>query len=505
MATYYVSPAGSDSNNGLGPNASDPTNKPWLTVGKALGASGISSGDTVYLAPGTYRETVTVAMTSPVATTSILGDPANAQGFRDATGERLTPGDVILTAYTTDDKTNPAAATTLNVNSRDNLAFSDLGVIGGDASPSAVSSGSSSTDCTFTRCLFVNGRPANPAVTITGIVDTASNWTISRCIFAGGSVGMSITLPTSTVADYDCTIQVQNCLFHDSTAGSAGGVTLFSSGANSFKGGGVDVLNCTFVNHCALNVTSASISTTIPCTIYNSLLATMEGACLVATTSGQITEDYNVLISDTGRTNVSAGANSVGGASPYAYAALVTLGVELFGRQHRPPYTPLPGFGGLGFGNQSGSPAVDLLGLPRPAGSGLVWGTALKGVGALERPDGATVSPTLTHDGAGAYRIPGPGVVDLFQPVDAGRSTALSVWVQWDGTYAGTKPQMLIVDGDEVGVATATATATGSANVWEQLSLTFTPTRTGVLRVRLQSNSTAGGGVTTFDSLAVSV
>jgi hypothetical protein len=48
MATYYVSNSGgSDSNNGLGPDASDATNKPWLTIGKALGASGISSGDTV--------------------------------------------------------------------------------------------------------------------------------------------------------------------------------------------------------------------------------------------------------------------------------------------------------------------------------------------------------------------------------------------------------------------------------------------------------------------------
>lgn len=52
MTTYYVSPNGSDSNNGLGPDASHASNKPFLTIGKILGASGVGVAYLVPLAPG---------------------------------------------------------------------------------------------------------------------------------------------------------------------------------------------------------------------------------------------------------------------------------------------------------------------------------------------------------------------------------------------------------------------------------------------------------------------
>ena len=48
--TYYVRVSGDDGDDGLSPAAA------WATIGKALGASGISSGDTVYIGAGVYRE-----------------------------------------------------------------------------------------------------------------------------------------------------------------------------------------------------------------------------------------------------------------------------------------------------------------------------------------------------------------------------------------------------------------------------------------------------------------
>ena len=87
MTTYYVDYTnGSDSNNGLGPDASHASNKPWKTIAKLLGASGMASGDTAYLAPGVYRERVTVAMTSATGETFVIGDPLNTQGFKTSGG-----------------------------------------------------------------------------------------------------------------------------------------------------------------------------------------------------------------------------------------------------------------------------------------------------------------------------------------------------------------------------------------------------------------------------------
>ena len=61
MTTYYVRTTGNNASAGTSPATA------WATLTKALGASGIASGDTVYVGAGTYRETVTVAMTSPTA------------------------------------------------------------------------------------------------------------------------------------------------------------------------------------------------------------------------------------------------------------------------------------------------------------------------------------------------------------------------------------------------------------------------------------------------------
>ena len=55
MAIYYIKPAangGSDSNNGLS------TSTAWATVSKAVSATGMSSGDTAYVAPGVYSSLI---------------------------------------------------------------------------------------------------------------------------------------------------------------------------------------------------------------------------------------------------------------------------------------------------------------------------------------------------------------------------------------------------------------------------------------------------------------
>ena len=88
MATYYVRNDGNDSNNGF----SQGTSGSWKTLTKALGATGITGGDTLYIAPGVYRETPTVSFTSTGSTTYIYGDP-KALNF---TG--VTPGIVRITA-----------------------------------------------------------------------------------------------------------------------------------------------------------------------------------------------------------------------------------------------------------------------------------------------------------------------------------------------------------------------------------------------------------------------
>ena len=105
MATYYIKPAangGSDSNNGLSPSTA------WATVGKALSASpGLSAGDIVYVAPGTYRESLS-GHREYLGNSGTEGNPIQIKGDPRALQSwgNITPGIVRWTVFPTDN-TNP--------------------------------------------------------------------------------------------------------------------------------------------------------------------------------------------------------------------------------------------------------------------------------------------------------------------------------------------------------------------------------------------------------------
>lgn len=480
MTTYYVRKTGSDSNAGTSAGAA------WQTIGKALGASGIASGDTVYIGAGTYREAVTVAMTSAVAETFVIGDVDGAQ-----TGDA---GEVIWTAFTTNDTTAPAASSTVNLNGRDFLTFQRLTIVGGNVSASCVDGQTAhSTNCVFRECAMY-GYTSRNCIVYTGLADTAANWTIDRCSFLMMARAAIFTLPTSASADYDVNILFQNCLFLDAAGGQ--GITVTASGAGSFKAGGVDILNNTFIGpSTGVQVNSANISTSIPCTVYNCIFHLGAGTGLSANTSGQITENYNLIYAATPRTNVSAGANS-----QTVYAFLLEIGQNAWiGGTPRPFGTPLLASPLLGFGNQAGGPTVDFANRTRPAGGA----STSNAIGYLERHDTAAKETSVTQAGSNAVKITGPGDHDIFVPVDAS-STSISVYVRYDTNHATTnKPQVQLQANGEIGVSAETKTATVGVDTWEQLTFSsFTPTAKGFVTVRLVSRSAAGNGIAYFDTFA---
>ncbi len=120
MTIYYVRNDGNDSNTGT----TSSTSGAWKTLTKALGATGISGGDTLYIAPGVYRETVTVGFASTGSTTYVYGDP-QAVNFSG-----VTPSSVRITCYTLYDSLSsnfsPSSNTLISVSGKNNILFENL-------------------------------------------------------------------------------------------------------------------------------------------------------------------------------------------------------------------------------------------------------------------------------------------------------------------------------------------------------------------------------------------
>jgi hypothetical protein len=481
MTVYFVRKTGDDGNAGTS------TATAWLTIGQALGASGISSGDTVYIGAGVYRECVTVGMVSATAETFVIGDVDGSQ-----TGDA---GEIIWTAFVDGDDTTPSGDPTLDLATRDYLTFRKMTIIAGDGvlinawTPTAQ-------HITFTDCaLFAMG---DEWLYFQAAAGEQAHWLLDRCILVSYvGYGMDVTAIRGASADIDLDFTISNCLlFMSGAGGNTINVTGYEGG--SYYPGGISILNCSFVGgHYQIAVTKWS--STYPVNIFNCIFLAPSNYHISAEASGMVSQDHNYFAwtDEDGCENVTPGVHNKGWTE---ICPLLHVGQEImFGKMLRPFLSPVAGSPLLGFGNQAGGPSVDILNRPRPAGGG----STDNAVGYLERHDTAQRDDTIA-DVAPGIKIAGPGDHDFYIPVDA-TATTISVKARYDAAHDVTnKPQAMLLANPAIGVTAETLTMSAAADTWETLTFAAqTPTMKGVVRVRLISRAAAGDGCAYFDTFAV--
>ena len=268
MANYFIRPDGNDSNTGLGPTAG----QAWLTLSKALGATGIKSGDVLYVSPGKHLASFGTAITpNPTVNTRIVGD-SNSSFFTD-----ITPGEVRFNHYTVNDNTAGLSANMLYIGN-DFLSFENIVFAGYSNQNNAymVYNQSGWKNIRFYRCKFYQTfRSSNVRATLTweGFTTNAlMNLTIDSCIFYGTSI--SLYTPAATTNTLDNTNIINNIFIRPISNTVAIGIN--SGGSTGFVIGQVVANNhfigCDIAIQISTNpLTSSTLDTTFCYKFINNL------------------------------------------------------------------------------------------------------------------------------------------------------------------------------------------------------------------------------------------
>jgi hypothetical protein len=318
MPAYYVRTDGSDSNSGLGPAS----NQAWRTLNFALGASGISSGDTLYVAPGDYRLASFLNMTkSYTSTVNIIGDTTAAQFVG------LNTGRVLVTNRTADDSTNVTYSGGILSLTSSFCNFTNILFENASLNNINVAVGSGSSTCSFTRCQFMYSSVyvssgANLTMPNEGLL---KNYTFNQCLFTGKNLAQQVILPASIgTTAFDCNIYFNRCYFGGGDVDMQAGRFGFSGWARN-----LEFRNCWITGN--VNVTGTKIEPKF----YNCvILGNVFGG------DGRPTTLYNCYSGN--RSGITAVVNSyVGTYEPFEYGQ-----TRLWGLDNRTFLTPATGSGG---------------------------------------------------------------------------------------------------------------------------------------------------------------
>ena len=234
MPTYYVRPDGNDLNVGTAPTNAAGTGA-FRTVNKALSVA--VGGDTVWIAPGTYRENVLPTVAAQSSMIYITGDPTLTQV---AWGVGLTSGIIRITNNLTNDAGTPSGIT-LSLVSKAYYTVTNIRFDGNITVNNA-------RELYFNRCQFYGyGEQSNFGNSLGTTASFTYNKIFDQCVFVDMPVLTSNAYLGSSTAVLN--LIFTRCLFYVcNNATNANAAFYYPTAVGATRiANAVVVINCTIV------------------------------------------------------------------------------------------------------------------------------------------------------------------------------------------------------------------------------------------------------------------
>jgi len=394
MATYYVRTDGSNANAGTG----SATNQAWATIAYAFANMTLTTGvNTLYIAPGVYRESVTLTVTPTVSNTLVVaGDPTAAQF------SGVTPNQVRVTGAVDNSSLSPFGVTRIDTNAKPYLTIQDLVIEGGTGggAPVLLISGTNTTIDRVVVYGIQTGGSVGSNIGVEAPNTTGNAITIKNSTIIGGGFAMRLRAPVATSGVSG--IVVQNCrILPGFTSASYGIYVQPSSGTTTAS---VFVTNC-FIHGASTGVYFERGNTTNTHTVQNCIISAC-GTGINAFANNTATQQYNIINSTTTVTNVPSSVTTV--YSDFLGVDLTQNLLQGFGSIA--PFGTLLSSRNTAFGTASNAPATDAYGITWTGATpdvGVATYRSLSGVGSYlptERNASViTIAPASTSQSIELY------------------------------------------------------------------------------------------------------
>lgn len=225
MATYYVRQDGNDSNTGLG---STPA-LAWQSLDKALGATGITSGDTLWIAPGDYRRGTTLTVNGTYTSMVFIKGNPSASQFPGMSAARI----LISSRLGSDTSTGVSVLNpVIDLNSKNFMTWEDI-VFEQAYLQRVLFHARTSTNLTFRRCIFLQtGQQQIDVFAVTHAPSVTRNILFSQCATygLGGQGFWSDNQNVAPAANYTYNMTLDRCWNCNITVGNSSNYTFGPQG-----------------------------------------------------------------------------------------------------------------------------------------------------------------------------------------------------------------------------------------------------------------------------------